>query len=437
MSQQPPWQSQQPPNNQPQWRQHVPPQYQQSFYNQPTQATPGQFQQLSYNNFPPPRKSGLWTWYKSRTKKVKLSLGCGTILALLLFFSCIGTAVGRVNLAPHANQMAIQKPTTNPPAPGGYLASGSNYVLFIQFTNANGTLSGEWNEADVVTNNNQNMLQVSPFHTSFSAFLNGTQFNLDVNGRTYAGSFDGNNVTIEFPQQDGTLTPITLTPASIDDYNNAITNLQNSVNQENQNAANAQATATAITSEQQATSNANEQLKNALSQLDDATNTLSSISFSDTLNSYATTWQQMQKDYAQEQADAKNGCGNGNYNYGIVQYDAGIVDYDNGNILYDDGNLNYDKNIYNSELSTVQSDIQAVNDAWSQLQQAVANNRTGNPTPAYNSDDINKALSSAQNAKNTAQNTWKNAANTAAQYDNEASALKQQADALPGNMHCG
>jgi hypothetical protein len=444
MSQQPPWQPQQSPNNQPQWGQQSS-QYQQSFYNQPTQATPGQFQQPSYNNFPPPRKPGLWTWYKSQTRKVKLSIGCGTILALLLFFSCIGTAVGRANLAPHSNQAATvqtvtstsaQTPTTNPPAPGGYLASGSNYVLFIQFTNTNGTLSGEWNEADVVTNTSKNMLQVNPFHTSFSAFLNGTQFNLDVNGRTYAGSFDGNNITIEFPQQDGTLAPITLAPASIDNYNNAITNLQNTVNQENQNTADAQATTTATTNEQQATSDANAQLGNALNQLGADTNTLSSISFSDTLNAYASSWQQMQKDYAQEQADAKNGCGDGNYNYGTVQYDAGTVDYDYGNIQYDDGSLNYDKNTYNSELSTVQSDIQAVNNAWSQLQQAVANNSTGSPAPAYSSDDIHKALSNAQNAENTAQNTWKSAANTAAQYDNEASALKQQADAIPGNMHC-
>ncbi|HEY6286740.1 MAG TPA: hypothetical protein VIX20_13850 [Ktedonobacteraceae bacterium] len=445
MSQQPPWQPQQPFNNQPQWGQQVPPQYQQSFYNQPTQATPGPFQQPSYNNFPPPRKPGLRTWYKSRTKKVKLSIGCGAILVLLPFFFCIGTAVGRVNLAPHSLQAAtnqtlsstsVQTPTTHPPAPGGYLASGSNYVLFIQFTNTNGTLLGEWNEADVATNTSQSTVQINPFHTSFSAYLNGTQFNLDVNGHTYAGSFDGNNVTIEFPQQDGTLAPITLTPASIDDYNNAITNLQNTVNQENQNTADAQATATAITTEQQATSDANAQLRNALNQLAGDSNTLSSISFSDTLNTYASSWQQMQKDYAHEQADAQNGCGDGNYNYGTVQYDAGTVDYDYGNIQYDDGSLNYDKNTYNSELSTVQSDIQAVNNAWSQLQQAVANNRTGSPTPAYSSDDINKALSSAQNTMNTAQNTWKSAANTAAQYDNEASALKQQADAIPGNMHC-
>jgi hypothetical protein len=86
MSQQPPWQPQQPP----QWGQQIPP-YQQQ---------PGQFQRPHYNNYPPPRRqTEIWQWYKSRTKKVKLSIGCGAILAVLLFFSCIGTAVGSVNLA--------------------------------------------------------------------------------------------------------------------------------------------------------------------------------------------------------------------------------------------------------------------------------------------------------------------------------------------------
>lgn len=120
MSQQPPWQPQQPPNNQPQWGQQPPP-YQQSLYNQPTQATPGQFQRPPSNTFPPRRQSGIWQWYKSRTKKVKLSIGCGMILAVLLFFSCIGTAVGSVHLAPPStptptspsNQVAVTSPIVN------------------------------------------------------------------------------------------------------------------------------------------------------------------------------------------------------------------------------------------------------------------------------------------------------------------------------------
>ena len=104
MNQDSPRQPQEPPNGQQlfgqkQWKQHLPP-YQQSWYNQPTQTTPGQFQHLPHNYFPPlKRQLGMWQWYTSRTKKVKVSIGCGTILAILLFFSCIGSAVGSVNLA--------------------------------------------------------------------------------------------------------------------------------------------------------------------------------------------------------------------------------------------------------------------------------------------------------------------------------------------------
>src|SRR5437764_45189 len=104
MNQQPPWQPQEPPKRQrvlgqQQWKQHLPPD-QLSLYHQLSQATPGQFQRPPSQNVPPPRRqSGIWQWYKSRTKKVKLSIGCGMILAVLLLFSCIGTAVGSVNLA--------------------------------------------------------------------------------------------------------------------------------------------------------------------------------------------------------------------------------------------------------------------------------------------------------------------------------------------------
>jgi hypothetical protein len=99
MSQQPPY-GQQP--NQP-----TPPYQQPSFYNQPTQASPGQFQRPP--NYPhPPRNRGLWEWYKTRSRNMKLGLGCGTIIAILLFFSCIGSAIGSNNLAP------TQTPTPAP-----------------------------------------------------------------------------------------------------------------------------------------------------------------------------------------------------------------------------------------------------------------------------------------------------------------------------------
>jgi len=89
----------------PQWPpqqpfQQLPYGQQQSFYTQPTQAHPGQVQQPPYNSFPPQQnRPGLWGWYKTRTRKIKLSIGCGIVLAILLLFSCIGSAIGIGNLA--------------------------------------------------------------------------------------------------------------------------------------------------------------------------------------------------------------------------------------------------------------------------------------------------------------------------------------------------
>jgi len=111
MNQQPPWQPQEPFDGQhlygqQQWKQHLRP---------------------PPNLFPPPKRpSGIMQWYQSRTKKMKLVIGCGAILALLLFFSCIGTAVGSVHLAtPSAptpttstNQAAVTSPVVrNQPTP--------------------------------------------------------------------------------------------------------------------------------------------------------------------------------------------------------------------------------------------------------------------------------------------------------------------------------
>jgi hypothetical protein len=433
MSQQPPWQPQQLPNNQPQWGQQVPPQYPQSFYNQPTQATPGQFQQPSHNNFPPPRKPGLWTWYKSRTRKVKLSIGCGTILALLLFFSCIGTAVGRANLAPHSNQAATiqtvtltsaQTPTTNPPSPGGYLASGSNYVLFIQFINTNGTLSGEWNEADVVSNTSTNVLQVNPFHTSFSAFLNGTQFNLAVNGRTYAGSFDGNNVTIEFPQQDGTLAPITLTLSSIDNYNNAITNLQNNVNQENQNTADVLATASTMAATATATTDEQNRLNYDLQNIGSTISSLNTdANFNSLFGQYQNDLNQEKKDYQTEQNDASGGCSNANQ----VSADVNQVQADYNQITADDNQFQADSNQVSSDLSVVKDFVNKIEQHWNDL---------GKSSPGITQNDIDAAVHNGNAAIQNAQGALSTSTSQIHGYDATSQQILQQANNLYSSMKC-
>jgi hypothetical protein len=73
-------------------------QYQQpSFYNDQTQSNLGQLPPpppYPPANTPQKKQRGLRNWYRTRTRNMKLGLGCGIIIAALLFCSCIGSALG-------------------------------------------------------------------------------------------------------------------------------------------------------------------------------------------------------------------------------------------------------------------------------------------------------------------------------------------------------
>jgi hypothetical protein len=342
---------------------------------------------------------------------------------------------------------------SNPP--DGYLATSTNSAYFIQFTAQNNQLNGH---IQGIAETNDVPPQTKSSSTSFTGTQNGSSITLTVSifgfSSSVAGTLNGNTLTLEVPQADGHLIIETFTGASLQQYNQAVDDLQKKLKQvdqqyyndqatvttQNDNAQSTavavQATQTAEQQEQQAVEDANSTVSDALSTLKSDDATLSAFSNDSTMTSYANDWQTMQNDYAMEQKDALAGCGDSNYNHGTVQYDAGTVDYDKGTIQYDDGTLNYDKNTYMSDLSAVQNDVRTIKDAWMHLQQAAASNTTKTPAPGYTSANINTALQAAQNAEDTAGHTWQSAQSQATQYDQEASALQKKADALPASMNC-
>jgi hypothetical protein len=339
--------------------------------------------------------------------------------------------------------------------PDGYLATGSTSVSFMQFTEKNDQLTGHLQSVEE-TNDVPPRTQSST--TAFTGTQNGSSVTITLSifglSSSVTGTLNGNTLTLAIPQTDGHLKNETFTGASVQQYNQAVDALQKQVAQHDQVYDNQQATATAIQatqttqqaneqatqtaqqSEQQAVSNANQQLSSDLNALKSDASSLASFSETSTLNGYANDWQAMQKDYAIEQQDAQAGCGANSSNYNQVQADANQVDADENQMLADDNQRSADKNQYDSDLSPVENDVQAVKNDWAQLQQAVANNPTGTPAPAYTASDINTALQNAQNAEQKAQGVWQSTVVTTDQYDQEASALQKKADALPASMNC-
>ena len=333
-------------------------------------------------------------------------------------------------------------------APNSFLSTSNTYVAFIQWTNKNGQLSGQLEEVSLSSNSS---LQTQQTHAAFTGTLTGSQISLNFGSflgipEIITGTFDGNTLTLTLPQQNGQLSSIVFDPASINDYNKAVSAFENTTAQQATNATatvqtqetqaqNQQATATALQSQQQAVANANNALSAAFSNLQSDTSSLSNdTNFKNVLQGYANDWQQMQKDYQQEQTDASNGCANDNQ-YTVADDSYTVAD-DLYSIQDDDYSFSDVKTPIDSDIQRIQQDIQAVQSDWKQLQSSAASNTTGVPAPAFSSNDVNSAIQAAQNQIASSQSTIKNAQTQATNYDNEAKKLKQQADAIVANMHC-
>jgi len=88
-------------------------------------SQPGQFQPPLANTPQPTMQTsgnrrGVWQWYKTRTRKIQVSLGCTAVIAVVVFCSLVSAARGSGNTAPPtatptpAQQAALTSATPTP-----------------------------------------------------------------------------------------------------------------------------------------------------------------------------------------------------------------------------------------------------------------------------------------------------------------------------------
>lgn len=167
------------------------------------------------------------------------------ILALVLAGSG-----GRVHptgtpILPTANNSQQTAPqATSAPVGTGFLATGTNYVDFMQWTNTNGALSGS---AQVVYATGTPPEQTTSNQTiPISGTIHGSAISISFGSQPASfGTISGGDITIDFPQSDGTLPPITFHTASAADFNTAVAILQSGIGTTNSNTAAEQAQAKA------------------------------------------------------------------------------------------------------------------------------------------------------------------------------------------------
>jgi hypothetical protein len=350
-------------------------------------------------------------------------------LWIILFAGCGGET------APSGSSQPIgSSQPASASQPTGWLTTSSTAAAFIQWTeDSTGHLTGQYTGAGITSPGT-----LDHFSDAFTGLENGSSISLTFSALGFSdtlnGTIQGNTLTLAASDQNGTLETGVFHPASVDDYNNAVSALQQQVNQQQA----AQATASAQANLNQAVANASSTLSSDLGSLNDDVSTLQQdTSFNSDMQSYSNDWSTMQHDYQQEQADYKQGCGDNGVNANQVAADANQVSADENQLSADDNGFAATLNSVNSDISTVQRDIQSVQTDWQNLQAAVEADNTPNPVaPQFSANDVTNAIDTAQSQLASSENIIKQAQAQAKQYDQEAASLNQTAQKLANGMNC-
>jgi hypothetical protein len=291
------------------------------------------------------------------------------------------------------------------PGVDSYLCSGTTSDELLQWRDSGGYLSGTYQYANL--SGQAPSEQVSSNSGNLTGTLNGTAITMSIGlSQDLYGTLSGGQLTLNVPQQNGTIQAVTCSQASIDDWNKAVGALNSQAGSDNQQANQAQAQA----SHDQAVSNAQSSLsRDVTSVQNDASSLENDNTLAGDVNTMKQDYQNEQNDWQTEQKDAGT-CG--------VSGDAGAISGDASAIGGDQSALQSDiGSLQSNGMASVKTDISTINSDMSAIRNLGATPDT-DPSSAIAAG--HKALTDSQNAIDWATNQGNQIAAAANSLSNTA-----------------
>jgi hypothetical protein len=275
-----------------------------------------------------------------------------------------------------------------------YLCTFSNEDMLLQWSTSNGYLSGAYQDAGISGTAPQEQVNTGQGHLGGTTSSSGG-ITLNIETATWYGSISGSSVTLNVPQDNGSIQPVSCNQATVSDWNNAVGQLEGQVTSDNTIAFQQQAQASSAAAQQQAQQQQAQQVSNAQQSLSSDISTLESDAT--TLNNDTTLAgdiSTMKSDYGIEQSDYQT---EQSASCPTASGDAGTVSADGATVGSDLSTLNSDIQVLkgSSDVGGIQSDIAAVKNDVSTLQNLGAS-PSKDPSSALAAG--NKAISNANAA---------------------------------------
>jgi hypothetical protein len=334
---------------------------------------------------------------RSRKRLIIGSAAVVVVVAVIAAVLRVGTgndhSARRISTTARTGPNASSAPSTLPPARGdGYLASTSDWVDFVQWTDTSGHLAGAAQAAYVDGTPPNTRTKSATFR--IAGVRNGSQLTLSFDGGPdNFGTINGGSFTMNFPQQDGTLAPVTFRPASVNDFNRAVADLTDSVNESNaaETAANNQAKA------EQAAGRAATKVIADIKALNADEASLSSAA-----GAIPAELESQAKDIATTQSLAKrtenDARAHPDGNSGEVCAEASEVEAEASSVEADASSVAADASSVSAALSALRRDVGLLQSDFAAHQAALAAASGYTPASPPSQSDVNQAASAANNA---------------------------------------
>lgn len=306
-----------------------------------------------------------------------------------------------------ASEAPAQPPSTSASAERqrGYVARFANTVMFTQFVDNGGQLSGQFQIAQtdsqaVVSSQNYPFTGTrSGKDVSFT--LTGSVWTTGWTAKTLTGTLSGSELALVMPGDDGNLSTVVFKVASVDDFNKQVSVDRQAAIQQQQARQAAEASVKAAQDaaderlrQQRAVASANEEVATVLHFLASNRDTLADyLQFDGIVKTGQGLVDGMRAQFAgiQQKSAKPLTC----YERSQLDYEVSQIDYTLSQIDYLKSQADSVRSGVAGQVQVVRDDIQRLQRAWDKLQAATSANTTGIPTPAYRSDQIEAATQAA------------------------------------------
>lgn len=318
----------------------------------------------------------------------------------------------------------------------GFLHADSDSVMFLQWTEINGKLNGQMNifyskgGREKSTETSSHSFEGVSDGKNISLNFNGSQWTDPLGGKTWTGTISGAELTLVIPARSGTLAPVKFNAGTVEQYNQTVLSIKQSVEAENTKIQKENAEAARIDAERSAVVEGNNRVKSSINSLISSTSQLeNSLKFDDVFRSYARTWEKMKADHKNLQDKASERPLT-SYKLGTVQYLLGGLQYDLGIFESHSGTLDYKIARVNDAIKSVREEEKSVVGSWEFLQRAVVGNSGGSLTAQFSEADITQPLRAAEEKIQKALEQIQQVSQRRAAYDSQAKDLYRKADSF-------